>query len=371
MFLKKIVSFLLVIGFITAVFSVANFAQETTGGAALTETSIIVTNPDEEAKVIPASYQAVELVKEIGIGMFSLAAQVVFSPDQKVIYVADSSTREILAFNQAGDLLFRFGGQKAGYRVRTNADPEEERERRKEYDAENVSKIGGLMDITTDAKGNIYVVDWSENGVKIFSPEGKYLFSVRLQDSLQKNLPGQGASGVAVNSRGDIYVTDSGNGRIQINDMNGKYKYQITKFKNKKGEELAVLTPGHPKFNSLDEVYVIDPLICRVHRFNAKGNYLGSFGYMGDGAGGFNAPNGLAIDKLERLYVSDRGNSVIQVFSKEGTFLYALCDENGAKLNVPILNAISIDRDNLIYISCNDRKGSHVKVFRYLTKKTK
>lgn len=364
MLLKKTVLFLFVIA--SVVFSRPGFAQEATEGVAMPDTSAVEKNTDEAAKVIPANYQPCELVREFGLGVLRQSSQIAFSPDSKIIYVADAADRRIVAFNDKGDVLYAVGGYKREFYPRGT--PEEIAEQKKAYEEETADKFAALMNVSTDSRGNVYAAD---NGAKVFTPDGKFVLMVPLQLNLQKKSPGKGASGVAVNSRGDIYISDGSNGRIQINDLNGKYKYQITKFKDKKGEELNLVTPGHMKVNSLDEVYVIDTIISRVHRFNAKGNYLGSFGYMGDGAGGFNAPNGIAIDKLDRVYISDLGSGTIQVFSKEGNFLYALCDETGNKLEIPFVNGISVDGDNLIYASVQDRKGSRVKVFKYLTKTKK
>lgn len=302
MFLKRSVLFILMIGFCLIVSSGIGFAQETTE-----EDEEEVIPPDTTEAYIPANYQPCELVREFGVRQFWQSAQFVFPLDNKVIYASDSGQCKMLAFDYQGNLLFSFGGKKFGYLRGTDDDEEKEAARKKEYDEENVDKFAGLMEIAIDAKGNVYVADFGNNGIKIFTSEGKFVLLMPLRTDLQKKVTGMGASGVAVNSRGDICITDSMNARVQVNDLNGKYKYQIVKFKSKTGEELGMVNPGHPRINSLDELYVLDSLVCRVHRFNADGDYLGGFGYMGDGAGGFNAPNGLAIDKLDRVYVSDRG----------------------------------------------------------------
>ncbi len=59
---------------------------------------------------------------------------------------------------------------------------------------------------------------------------------------------------------------------------------------------------------------------ARVHRFEADGKYIASWGAPGDGPGQFNVPHGISNDG-ERLFVADRENSRVQIFSLDGELL--------------------------------------------------
>jgi sugar lactone lactonase YvrE len=59
---------------------------------------------------------------------------------------------------------------------------------------------------------------------------------------------------------------------------------------------------------------------ARVHRFAPDGRLLGSWGEPGSGPGQFNLPHGIAVDSAGTVYVADRENSRIQLFSPDGTF---------------------------------------------------
>jgi DNA-binding beta-propeller fold protein YncE len=59
---------------------------------------------------------------------------------------------------------------------------------------------------------------------------------------------------------------------------------------------------------------------ARVHRFSADGEYLTSFGAPGDQPGQFQVPHGIGTDG-ERLFVADRENSRVQIFSPDGELL--------------------------------------------------
>jgi sugar lactone lactonase YvrE len=60
---------------------------------------------------------------------------------------------------------------------------------------------------------------------------------------------------------------------------------------------------------------------ARVHRFSAEGELMHSWGEQGGDYGEFNLPHGIGVDSAGRVYVCDRENSRIQIFSPEGEFL--------------------------------------------------
>ncbi len=59
---------------------------------------------------------------------------------------------------------------------------------------------------------------------------------------------------------------------------------------------------------------------ARVHRFDAEGKLELSWGEPGSAPGQFNLPHGIAVDSAGTVYVADRENSRIQLFSPEGEY---------------------------------------------------
>ena len=55
--------------------------------------------------------------------------------------------------------------------------------------------------------------------------------------------------------------------------------------------------------------------------FNNAGEYLYDIGNKGSGDGQFLEPNGLVIDKFNRLIVCDSGNSRLQLFTLDGKYI--------------------------------------------------
>ena len=59
----------------------------------------------------------------------------------------------------------------------------------------------------------------------------------------------------------------------------------------------------------------------RIVKYDADGNYLMEWGEQGTGPGQFDLIHGLAIDRAHRVYVADRRNNRIQIFTETGEFV--------------------------------------------------
>jgi hypothetical protein len=59
----------------------------------------------------------------------------------------------------------------------------------------------------------------------------------------------------------------------------------------------------------------------RIIKFDANGKFLKQWGSSGTGPGQFGMPHCLALDSHGRLYVGDRDNNRIQIFTQDGEYL--------------------------------------------------
>jgi peptidylamidoglycolate lyase len=59
----------------------------------------------------------------------------------------------------------------------------------------------------------------------------------------------------------------------------------------------------------------------RIVKYDADGEYVTEWGEAGSGPGQFDLVHGLAVDQDRRVYVADRRNNRIQVFSEAGEFI--------------------------------------------------
>ena len=83
---------------------------------------------------------------------------------------------------------------------------------------------------------------------------------------------------------------------------------------------------------------------ARVHKFSATGELIKSWGEQGSAPGQFNLPHGIAVDSAGLVYVADRENTRVQIFSPNGEYL-----REWTWVNRP--TDIFIDAQDTIYIA--------------------
>ena len=85
----------------------------------------------------------------------------------------------------------------------------------------------------------------------------------------------------------------------------------------------GVKKPRGVTVNQQGEIIVAEYSAPCVSIFSPTGEKLKSFGIQGSEAGQFNTPHAVAIDGNENMLVVDEGNSCIQKFTSDGTFIQA------------------------------------------------
>ncbi|NQW24300.1 MAG: hypothetical protein HQ475_12740 [SAR202 cluster bacterium] len=103
--------------------------------------------------------------------------------------------------------------------------------------------------------------------------------------------------------------------------------------------------PSDVALDAMGDLYISDGYgNSRVHKFSADGKLLFSWGEPGKtGPGEFHVPHGVWVHTDGRVFVADRENNRIQIFSPSGQFL-----EQWGGLARPC--DIFIDEDDVIYV---------------------
>jgi sugar lactone lactonase YvrE len=83
---------------------------------------------------------------------------------------------------------------------------------------------------------------------------------------------------------------------------------------------------------------------ARVLKFKPDGTLIKTWGSLGSGPNEFNQPHALAMDSRGRLFVGDRGNNRIQIFSQDGVLL-----DSWYQFSRP--SGIDIDANDNIYVA--------------------
>ncbi len=91
--------------------------------------------------------------------------------------------------------------------------------------------------------------------------------------------------------------------------------------------ELSNKSGHNGQFDSLWQywdVYITDRCNHRIQVFTAEGKFLRMFGKSGVGKGKLKQPYGVAIDSNDRVYVSEWDNNCVSIFTSECQFVTSL-----------------------------------------------
>ena len=195
--------------------------------------------------------------------------------------------------------------------------------------------------VSTDAEDNVYVFNRGKHPMMIFNSAGEFLDSW-----------GEGIfvrpHGVSQGPDNTLYCTDDGDHTVRQCTLDGEILMTI-------GNPGNASNPfsGNP-FNrcthtatdpSNGDIFITDGYgNSRIHKYSENGKLIKSWGAPGAGEGEFNIVHNIATDKDGYLYVCDRENHRIQVFSRNGDF-----ETLWANVHRPC--AIFIDHNELIYVA--------------------
>ena len=210
--------------------------------------------------------------------------------------------------------------------------------------------FGAISGLATDSQDRLYALQQSEPPVLVFDREGKYLSSW-----------GNGAFVRAhyVHIENDIaYVTDTNDEVAMIYTLEGRPLQVLGRrgvYSDTGTDVYCELVPraagpfNHPTKlvpGPTGDLFVSDgERNCRVHRFSSDGQLINSWGEPGKTSPGqFHVPHGIVVDQDGLVYVCDRENACIQVFTSDGEYITSWTD-----MRPPI--DIAIDKDGVFYVA--------------------
>lgn len=209
--------------------------------------------------------------------------------------------------------------------------------------------------VAVEEDGRVFVADSRRNLVLVFSPAGKLLSTL---GSGRFGRP----TGLAVDRRSHVlYVADTLRHEIAV--------YSTRDLKEKRSFGGPGNEPG--RFNlpvhlavRKGILYVVDTMNFRVQVFDAEGRFLGLFGQMGDGAGDFARPKGIAVDSEGNVYVADALFDNVQVFDRLGRLLlgFGKVGRQAGQFWLPA--GLAVDEADRLYVA--DSANRRVQVFQYL-----
>ena len=178
--------------------------------------------------------------------------------------------------------------------------------------------------VAVDSRDRVYGFNRGEHGVIVFDKDGSYLFD---WGETEFAFP----HSICADRHDNIWIVDRNDGQVLKFTPQGELPLTIGKkgYRSDTGADNSVFSSsgyaqvthaGEP-FNlpagvavaESGEVFVADGYAnCRVHKFDADGNHLLSWGEPGAGPGQFMLPHGMWIDSRGGGRVADRERDRVQ-----------------------------------------------------------
>ena len=170
--------------------------------------------------------------------------------------------------------------------------------------------------VAVDSLDRVYVFQRQGPPVVVFDRDGIMLAAWnRHKDELED------AHHISVGPDDGIYLADRDAHQILKYTPEGEFMMALGN-----RYQAAMQAPfNHPSDTAVapnGEIYVSDGYgnSC-IHRFTPDGEHVSSFGSPGSGPGQFRVPHSVRVAKDGRIYVCDRENNRVQVFTNDGSFL--------------------------------------------------
>jgi streptogramin lyase len=180
-----------------------------------------------------------------------------------------------------------------------------------------------------------------------------YKYTTDMQYISSFGTPGTGdgqfscPSGIGTDAAGNIYVADGSNERVQVFDSSFTFKFKITTWTGGSGgfnapEGIVVLSDG--------TIVVASQNSNNVVEFDHNGSYIRTLGGQGTFNGNMQAPEFLVKDSANNIYVSDWSINSITKFSEEGTFLSVLKNASPDECKLYGATSVAYDSSGNMYV---------------------
>lgn len=255
-------------------------------------------------------------------------------------------------------------------------------------------KLNQPMGVTTDPDGNIYVADSGNREIKVFSSEGKFMYSFGTKGP--KNSLLKYPYGLAFIDQQRLLVADTAAKAVKVFDKKGKY---LGDFFSK-----PKVKPGILYRDAKDNIYVVDLENNSIFVFDLQGkkrkvikslefNYIQ--GVLKDPQGNlviansgqskvmfltennqlireidgksdkypkFSTIRGMAIDKLNRLIVSDTMTNKLRFFHLNGQELFSISTVSSKEDKLYFPTTIHTTLDGKIFVV--DRGNNRIGIWK-------
>jgi YD repeat-containing protein len=185
-------------------------------------------------------------------------------------------------------------------------------------------------DVAPDGKGNLWVLDRGNSRLEKFNEKGEFVVAAGSQGTGAGKL--SSPAGLAIDPSGNLWVADTANNRIEEFSEKGEFILTFGREVNKTKVEAG----GTSAEKSL----------CTA----ASGNVCQA-GVLGNGDGQMNAPQGIAMNSGDAMWVADTGNNRLQKFGPTGTFANKLASEGSEAGKVKEPTAVALGPGGSVWVA--------------------
>lgn len=227
--------------------------------------------------------------------------------------------------------------------------------------------------VAVDGQDNLYVGDIKTRKVLVFDRNEKPLHAIELANHVQS------IGSIAIDkSRNRLLVPDVKGNKVLVYDLTSRevlFDFGADGVVEKGAETDSFNFPTAVTVDGAGNILVCDSMNARIVRFTPEGKFISKFGRRGDGIGDFNMIRAVAVDSEGHIYVTDSKSNRISIYDEKGQVLllfggaYALKGQGSEVKPGGFLlpNGIYIDRNDRIYIV--DQYNSRFQLFQYVTEK--
>lgn len=213
--------------------------------------------------------------------------------------------------------------------------------------------------VTVDAEGQVYVSDRMQLKVLVYSPEGELIDEIGDPDDGGIWAP----LGLSAGSGGELYVTEASTERQRIVVLDALGDASLVF--GEEGDDPGMLSFANGVIaDDQGRIFVSNGNNSRLDSFDARGEYVTAFGNAGSTA--LSLPRGLALDDQDRLYVADaigHNVAVFDVAAAEPSLLFTIGSYGIADGQLRFPNDVAVDGIGHVFVA--DRENNRVGVWSY------
>lgn len=188
--------------------------------------------------------------------------------------------------------------------------------------------LGYTHGVVTDSQDRVYIHNMSDHSVVVFDRAGNFLNSWGEEFAA-------GAHGMLLNKEGDeefLYLTDVSRGMVVKTTLDGEVLLRIgtPDLPEVYSDELKFV-PTDVAVSANGDIYIADGYgQSWIHQYDAQGTLIRSWGGKGSEPGEMKCCHGISVDTRGAepvLYVADRANNRIQIFTMDGIHIKFITEE--------------------------------------------